>query len=366
MRSTRLRHITICREPGRYAGWPANYGIWNWGNEIVVGFTYGHHDSDAGFHTRDRTRPFVGMQARSLDGGETWHVNPTPARAPGDKGMSADEHMAPELKIGADEPVAIPEEPGRIDFAHHDFALMAARNGLRAGAVSWFYASTDRCRSWDGPYALPDFGQTGIAARTDYQVSGADECTLYLTAAKPDGGEGWVFVARTEDAGRTFDFRSWIGPEPDGFSIMPASVRLSDRSTVVAVRCRGEATDFRDATNWIDLYRSDDDGLSWGYVNRPAPNTGVGGNPPTLTHLRDGRLCLTYGFRDAPYRMCARLSPDEGATWGDEIVLRDNGGGHDIGYPRTVQRADGGIVTIYYWHDTPDGERHIAATIWDA
>ena len=67
-----MRQVTIYREPGRYAGWPANYGIWAWDNEIVVGFTVGYHKSDAGFHRRDPNKPFVGMQARSFDGGETW------------------------------------------------------------------------------------------------------------------------------------------------------------------------------------------------------------------------------------------------------------------------------------------------------
>jgi len=47
-----------------------------------------------------------------------------------------------------------------------------------------------------------------------------------------------------------------------------------------------------------------------------------------------------------------------------EIVLRDDGGGTDIGYSRTVQRPDGRIVTIYYFHDQPKGDRYIAATIW--
>ena len=41
------------------------------------------------------------------------------------------------------------------------------------------------------------------------------------------------------------------------------------------------------------------------------------------------------------------------------------GGGRDIGYPRTVQRPDGKIVTVYYFHDQPKGDRHIAATIWE-
>ena len=48
-------------------------------------------------------------------------------------------------------------------------------------------------------------------------------------------------------------------------------------------------------------------------------------------------------------------------SWG---ILRDDGGGTDIGYPRTVQRPDGQIVTLYYFHDRPKGDRYIAATIW--
>ena len=79
-----MQHTTIYREPGRFAGWPANYGIWSWGDEIVVGFTVGYADEQGGFHARDRSRPFVAMQARSLDGGETWRGTTTrvAARAP--------------------------------------------------------------------------------------------------------------------------------------------------------------------------------------------------------------------------------------------------------------------------------------------
>jgi hypothetical protein len=40
-------------------------------------------------------------------------------------------------------------------------------------------------------------------------------------------------------------------------------------------------------------------------------------------------------------------------------------GFRDLGYPRTVQRPDGKLVTIYYFNDRPDTERYIAATIWD-
>ncbi|RKY04705.1 exo-alpha-sialidase [Candidatus Poribacteria bacterium] len=354
-----LEHVTVYREKGRYAGWPANYGIWSWGDEIVVGFVVGYLKYDgASFHPRDRERPMVTMQARSVDGGRSWQVGRMPCRTPGGRALSADEHVVPELGIGGIIDDELMEPPGGIDFTHPDFALMCARSGLAAGAKSWFYLSYDRCRSWRGPYKLPDFGLPGIAARTDYLVLGRERCLLFLTAAKSDGNEGRVFCIQTRDGGRTFEFLSWIGPEPEGFAIMPASVRLPDSKMLVAVRCRGREG------NWIDLYASDDEGKSWRYVTRPVENTGRGGNPPTLTLLQDGRLCITYGYRNPPFRICAKLSEDGGESWGEELILREGAGDGDIGYPRTVQLPDGTIVTVYYWNDRPDGERYIAATLW--
>jgi hypothetical protein len=84
-----------------------------------------------------------------------------------------------------------------------------------------------------------------------------------------------------------------------------------------------------------------------------------------MTRLSDGRLALAYGYRDTPAGIRARVSKDEGRGWGEERVLRADAGDHDIGYPRTVQRADGRLVTVYYFDDRPDGERYIAATIWE-
>jgi hypothetical protein len=353
-----MNHGIVYGEAGRYAGWPANYGIWSWGQEIVLGFTVGYVDPQGGFHARDRTRHLVTMQARSMDGGETWKAGEMPCRTPGGRALSADEHMIPELHVANVLDDALQDPPGGIDFAGPDFALMCARSGLRAGAVSWFYVSRDRCRAWAGPYRLPSFGLPGIAARTDYTVLDARTCTLYLTAAKADGNEGRVFCARTVDGGASFAFRSWIGPEPEGYAIMPATVRLPGGRLLSAVRRReGDRC-------WIDLCASDDDALSWQYTGRPVNDTGSGGNPPAMTRLRDGRLCLTYGYRDPPYGMRARLSEDGGLTWGAEIHLRDGAGNHDIGYPRAAQRPDGQVVVAYYWNDDAAGERYIASTIW--
>ena len=124
------------------------------------------------------------------------------------------------------------------------------------------------------------------------------------------------------------------------------------------MRCCERPTEFTTARHWIDLYASDDDGATWTFLTRPVPDTGSGGNPPTLTKLQDGRLCLTYGYRAQPFGIRARLSSDEGMTWDQEIILRDDGGSHDLGYPRTVQRPDGTIVTVVLLQ-RPTGRRGV-------
>jgi hypothetical protein len=358
-----MQHVVIYRSNGRYAGWPANYGIWSWGDEIVTGFILGFHDQDGGTHTVDSERPFVAMQARSLDGGLTWDSTEAPLLAPGNAGISADEHMSSPQGPVSERSNAPSFHPGGVNFAHPDFALLCARTGLKAGAESWFYTSTNRCRIWDGPFALPMFEQLGVAARTDYLKYGLDQpqkATLLLTATKPDGEEGRVFCARTEDGGGSFSFVSWLRPTPSGFDIMPASIKLTSGGIVTAMRSRNSSG----TRNWIDLMRSDDDGQNWRLISTPVPDTGSGGNPPTMIHLPDGRICLIYGYRDRPSGIRAVLSGDEGQTWTEGIVLRNDGVNHDIGYPRAIQRSDGNVVVAYYYNDSTYGERYIAATIW--
>lgn len=363
-----MQQVTIYREAQRFAGWPANYGIWHWGDEIVVGFAQGYHATQQTLHSRDTSRPFTNMQARSIDGGLTWTVEDFPGKRPGNRGLSADEHMNEGLRLaevldGADAPG---DPPGGINFLNPDFALMCARTGLQAGTRSLFYASYDRCRSWLGPYRLPMFDQTAVAARTDYMVEAQDRCLLFLTANKRDGKEGRVFCTRTQDGGKTFDFVSYIGDEPSetkAFSIMPASLKLPDGRILCALRCRGA-----DTSTWIDLYVSEDAAQTWRYLTRPV-DFGPGsrnGNPPTLSQLPDGRLLLVYGNRTPPYTIAAKISDDAGRSWGDEIRLRGNAGSPDLGYPRTAVLPDGRVITVYYFNESPDndGERFIEATIW--
>jgi len=350
------RHVTVYFEKGRFGGWPANHGIWIWGNEILVGFSRGYYkDLGPERHNIDREKSEEHVLARSQDGGETWtleHPNENGYLLPQGKEALHGTGL-PDVQLKKAAPC-----PGGIDFTHPGFAMTLRMTSVDAGTSLLSY-SYDRGKSWEGPFALPNFDAPGTAARTDYIVDGKHACTAFITAAKSDGKEGRPLCMRTEDGGATWSFISWIGPEPNGFAIMPSSIRLSNTHLVTAIRCQDETQ------RRISVYASDDNGKTWTYLNDPVPNTGEG-NPPCLILLKDGRLCLTYGYRAQPFSICAKLSVDKGRTWGSEIVLRNDGAGRDIGYPRSVQRPDGKVVTVYYFHDSTTGpERYIAATIWD-
>ena len=361
-----VEHVMVYHQKGRFGGWPANHGIWSWGNEILVGFSAGYHeDRGPAFHNIDHDKPEEHLLARSKDGGKTWSIE-NPAKQGVLLGTAGMRHGI--VPPGYTEPEPI-ECPGGIDFTHPDFAMTCRMAGVHTG-TSRFYFSYDRGHSWKGPFLLPLFDQIGIAARTDYIINGPADCLLFLTAAKSNSREGRLICVRTVDGGKTWKFVSFIGPEPKGYSIMPSTARLSPRQLVTTVRRLEERTDgggvddTAKRKSWIEAWKSTDDGQSWSFLNEPVPDTGEG-NPPALIRLADGRLCLTYGIRAKPFGMFARLSGDGGKSWSEQIVLRNDGGGRDVGYPRSVQRPDGRVVMIYYFWDEKTGpERYIAASIW--
>ncbi|MCS7024662.1 MAG: glycoside hydrolase [Bryobacteraceae bacterium] len=336
------RHVTIYRETGRFGGWPANHGIWSWGEEIVVGFSAAwYQKKDANRHQMDSSKPEQPRLARSRDGGLSWVVEAPSSLLPPEQGGKPAQTLQ-----------------SALPFADPNFAMTLRFKNIHQGS-SYLYYSTDRGKNWQGPYDFPLFGQSGVAARTDYIVEGPRECSVFLTAAKSNGREGRVFLARTRDGGLNWRFVAWIGPEPEGFSIMPSSVRLGPRKLLTATRVKLDQT-----RSWIELFESEDDGASWKPAGRVADTGSFSGNPPSLIRLQDGRLCLTYARRDPPFPIAAKLSADNGKTWSQEMILRADAAAWDMGYVRSVERPDGKIVTVYYYNDQVAPERFIAATIW--
>jgi hypothetical protein len=335
-----MEHVIVFQVPGRFAAHPANRGVWIWGNEILVGFKHAVYQDKPGAHSRDESQPQIMTSARSLDGGRTWKED-DPVKFRGDLREAA-------------------PSPGGIRFNHPDFALRIEREE--------FLYSHDRGRTWKGPYKVAGIDHA-LTSRTDYIVNGPGEAFLFFSAQHPAVKAGSykdrAFMARTTDGGKTFKFVSWMTHEPLGTrSVMSSTVRVSATELVSVLRRRDD-----NLNNWIDAYASTDNGTTWQFRSKVAdtdrPDSGHNGNPPALVRLRNGRLVAAYGYRSPPFGIRARLSDDNGKTWGRELVLRDDARTWDIGYPRMVERPDGKVVTIYYITTAKNPQQHIAATIWD-
>lgn len=335
------QNVIVYKEPGRYGGWPANHGLWQWGDELVAGFTSTWYKQTTTDHRIDRTKPSYEIQARSLDGGKTWKT---------------EENMpfADPTKEAKPAPLTEP-----IDFTAPDFALMFRFGSLHAGP-SWFYTSLDRCKNWQGPYSFSVPGVERICTRTDLIVLGPKDCLMFGSCGKKnDGKEGRVFCARTTDGGLNWALQAYIGEEPQagGFAIMPSTVRTAGGALLTTIRM-GKP----DAN--IQLWRSEDLGKTWSKV---CDVTGsIGGNPPATVMLPDGRVAVTYGFRRKPTGIRARITADEGKTWTPELILRDDGFDGDLGYPRSIVRPDGKVLTVYYYNGPKEDDRAIEGTLWQA
>jgi hypothetical protein len=334
-------HSIVYGAPDTFCGWPANNGVWLWGNEILVGFVYGPYVEKGGHNIGSPSYTGLG---RSLDGGQTWTFEDPPDFV-GDGGM----------------PVP---SPGGINFAHPDFALRT----VSYTSEGQFFFSYDRGYSWQGPYTCgdlmshPELSGLENSSRTDYVVNGSDDCLIGMSA-RGCGPTDRAFMARTTDGGSTFNFVSWVNTEPcTTRGVMPSTVRISESKLVTTLRRKypGE---------WIDAFVSYDNGNSWAFLSKVTDTYTWNGNPPALVQLPGGRVCCAYGNR-LDRRIEARISDDEGATWSDEIILRDDYqpdsyNDPDLGYCRMVVRPDGKLVTMYYWATPEHPTHHIGATIWD-
>lgn len=351
-----IQHGIVFYEEGRFGGWPANHGIWTWGDEILVGFVAADHKEKTGHNYDPLTA--TNKYARSKDGGQSWVIED--AYSHGQIACGHDNNIS-------DEKAALPSQISEAinDFTNPDFILTFLRQNNNNGP-SHFYYSNNRGADWRGPYKFPDLNTNGIANRTDYLVDGKNELSVFITAAKSNNKEGKVALVRTFDGGLNWKFTSWIGDEDEGFNIMSSSLRLSPLELLTVIRTRtGNRQDL------LSSYSSDDNGKTWNRLKDPVADTGQGGSPPALLKLKDGRLALGYIYRsEFGSRVNVRFSNDKGKSWSNEIILRCcDGATRDVGYPRMVQRTDGKLIIIYYWNNANQKGskpyRYIASTIFD-
>ncbi len=359
-----VKHTIAAIEKDRFHGWPANNGVWQWGDEILVGFTQGDFYLRRGHNIAGRQDSLL---ATSGDGGETWTMFDP-------QGFLDDEHE--QFRGGGKSPLQKP-----LDMTHPGFALRVFATGYHGNddPEGGFFYSYNRGRDWKGPHALtgltdhPELRGKLLSPRTDYLVQDEGRCLIFVSTHREDRRLKRIACIQTTDGGQTFEFVSWMTPETKDYSaIMSQTVQLSETEFVSAYRKIFRGSD-RPAE--IEAYRSADGCRSWerlGTIKVMRTHS----NPPALLKLKDGRICCAYGDRHVG-QIQARFSSDRGRTWGPELVIRDDfqaldsdpdtqrGINADIGYPRMVQRSDGKLVTIYYWATAKHPQQHIAVSIWD-
>ena len=354
-------HITIYYETDYFAGWPFNHGFKAFSeSELLISFSRGPCNYATGFDLKhdvvdSRGGEYVTM--RSIDGGGSWSLDSL-------RSLGSRQDIERPLHLN---PEAAPTTP--YDWSSPDFFLTAGF-GLppdRHPNIGYVQYSRDRGHTWEGPFRLPDFGFGWVQVKPDYIVRPDGVVLLFVTVGLtgPQRGERLVAVYASPDAGVTWRY---LGPiiatSPDTHYVTrfyASPVLLADGRIQVALRCQLDA---RNA--WPEIFESCDGGRSWRFVSRPAD----WGGPTELTLLEDGRLLVVYGYRVPPYGIRARVSDDDGRSWGPELILRDDGGSWDLGYPRTALLGDGKVMSAYYMNRADDdiqmdgGVRHIAATIF--
>jgi hypothetical protein len=352
-----IKLVKVFYEKGKFGGWPANWGMWNWGKEILVGYSMADHKDTTGHNYDPKTS--LTKFSRSLDGGLTWKMED--AYESGITESTWENNLHERSK----KPTSLQSS---VDFKQKDFAFsFRMRNAIDGGTS--FYYSYNRGKNWKGPYDLkvefPGRKPAGIVSRTDYIIEGKNQMTAFLTVGFREGDKNWREVAcvRTTDGGKSWKHISWIGPEGLN-SIMPASLRLGPNKLLTIIR--------RTKPPEMVSFLSEDNGKTWTQIKDPV-KVDANGHPPALLKLKDGSLCLVYGIRVEKTMpdgigMYVTFSNDEGKTWGPPRLLQGkDGGSWDIGYPRAVQLPDGKVVATYYYNNSGTGDkyRYISAAIFD-
>lgn len=223
------------------------------------------------------------------------------------------------------------------EFEVMDAAMRAFPEDAKKYVGSWTMRSDDGGATFTSPARCPVSSPHGPVVMRDGRL-------IYLGKLFPEGMDrpfGIVSCAESRD-GLHWDVLGEV-PLPEnvtnGQFHEPHVIELNDGALLCLIRYHYPNGD-------LGIYKSvsRDGGRTWSTPE----DMDIHGSPPHLLRHSSGAIVLTYGWRHMPYGQRARISRDDGATWSDEIILRDDGPDGDLGYPCSVELPSGDILTVYY------------------
>jgi len=226
--------------------------------------------------------------------------------------------------------------------------------------------SADGANTWQGPVYPPHIGPGVNVNALGIPVPAYNRGALY------EGKSGRIFwvTAVTDSHSPKKTSNHLLVSHDKGMTWVYASPvavddQVSFNETSVYETPKGDLVAFLRTAGYDDqacIARSSDGGKTFGRWQ----GMGFKGHPLQALRLSDNRVLLVYGYRHKPYGIRARILNAECTDFATapEIVLREDGGSTDIGYPWSVQLDKTRVLVVYYYN-IDKGVRHIAGTILD-
>ena len=370
----RLKNVdnsVVYRRENEFCAWPHINGFWNMGDgELLQNFgsvTTDYANADSINHDKlDLNGQRKTVAVRSKDYGRTWNaaeplINLFDQRAKGTENAKTLADLGP------------------IDFNDKDLLIGNNSTDFSSGKARAFVRiSRDRGRTWSPGLPVPLDGLHSLSALHSTLVRPDGAVLLWMYEADEQGFNRHPLVYELPPGGTDFHFMSFVTPkqDPAGTSdgnypgwlfgghrwYYPRGYLLPSGRMLCVMRCQRDPR----GVMWAEVFSSEDGGQTWGFRSR----INDFGAPSSLVCLPDGRLVAIYGYRPMPSGIRAKVSEDEGKTWGPELIVRDDGGSWDLGYPNAWVTDDGKVGVIYYFNSNSDrvnvngGVRHIARSIF--
>ena len=196
--------------------------------------------------------------------------------------------------------------------------------------------SRDGGRSWEDNRPL---GVEGMEKHSPFgrivTLPGGTMLLPLYGSDSPSGDDAGdcAYILRSDDHGRTWDRPSLIA---EGYN-ETALLSTGDGVLIAAMRSVHDG-------GLISVCRSTDGGCTW---DAPSEVTREREHPADLTLLSNDWVLMVYGVRHDPFGVQARVSKDGGRRWSGPMIVCDDLGDSDLGYPSTVRLGER-LVTAYY------------------